>query len=97
MARIVFTDAARRDLLRLKQFFDSKNPHAGERIARRIGEAARLLGEFPFIGHGRPDLRPPRRVIAASPYLLVHVSTEDEVVILRVLHERRDLKRVRDR
>lgn len=45
-----FTDSARRDLIRLREFIAEKNPQAAQRISLRLRQSIRRLEEQPDMG-----------------------------------------------
>jgi plasmid stabilization system protein ParE len=55
--KLVFTELARQDLIRLREFIAEKNPGAAQRAAARIKAASVLLTRLPFLG----------RVVRAPP------------------------------
>lgn len=63
------------------------------RVIDRITEQFWLLASHPYLGRSRDhDLRPGLRSLLAGEYLIVHRILEDNtVLILRVVHGRRDL------
>ncbi len=76
---------------------DYLEEQAGSSTARAYGEkfanAIRGLMEFPNMGMPKPDLGPNTRTILIYPYVLIYELTETEngLVILRVLHGKREI------
>ena len=74
-------------------FIARDNPAAARRVADRIGDAGKSLGEF---ATGRPGRvtgtyeKPVRRIPYVIAYQLRQVSGREHVVILRVIHAARD-------
>jgi toxin ParE1/3/4 len=72
---------------------------AGERVAADYGRQFDLVlhrvCQFPRSGSPRPALGAMTRVVRVSPYLVIYdYSIEnDTVVLLRILHERRNITR----
>lgn len=71
---------------------------AGRQIAaelvRRIRARCLMLAETPGeIGTARPELVEGIRTFPTSPYVLFFRYREDEVQIVRILHERQDVER----
>ncbi|HJU19333.1 MAG TPA: type II toxin-antitoxin system RelE/ParE family toxin [Stellaceae bacterium] len=50
-----------------------------------------LLSQYPRLGRARDDLRPGLRSYPAGEYVIIYVIDGADVVILRVLHGRRDI------
>jgi plasmid stabilization system protein ParE len=61
----------------------------------RVGFARRLIASLNFheVGRPRPMLGPNARVAAVPPYILIYDYGQDDdaLVLLRVLHERREI------
>jgi plasmid stabilization system protein ParE len=86
--KLVWSPAARRDLVRLRQFTEPHNPGAARRAAAALKKAASLLCEQPGIGRrieGRED-RELSVPFGDRGYLLRYRLHEDTIVILRLWH-----------
>jgi len=86
--KLVWSQAARRDLIRLREFIESHNPAAARRAAAILRKAANLLQEQPGIGRrieGRED-RELSVPFGQRGYLLRYRLHEDTIVILRIWH-----------
>jgi len=73
-------------LLAVEQHIAADNPAAGRRIADTIETAVNRLAQFPQIGRvgvvdGTREL-----IVPGTPFLVVYVVTQKEVLILRVFH-----------
>lgn len=97
--RLIRHAAARRDLERASDYYEDK---AGPELAKRFLEAARtaLREVAAQPGSGSPHygekLRAPHlrtRRVSRFPYLIFYVESEDVIEVMRVLHERRDIRR----
>ena len=64
------------------------------RTLESITAAFWLLARHPYIGRRRDDdLRPGLRSLPASDYVIIHrIAEDDVVVILHVVHGKRDLR-----
>jgi toxin ParE1/3/4 len=52
-----------------------------------------MLGRFPRVGRSRErDLGPGYRSLAVGEYVIVYYLEDDDVLILRAVHGRRDLE-----
>lgn len=61
------------------------------RLIDSITDRFYLLSKHPNLGRLRPDLRAGLRTFAVGQYLILYrVEGEDDVLILRVLHGKRD-------
>jgi plasmid stabilization system protein ParE len=86
--KLVWSPAARRDLIRLREFIEPHNPAAARRAAAMLRKAANLLQEQPGIGRrieGRED-RELSVPFGQRGYLLRYRLHEDTIVILRIWH-----------
>ena len=63
------------------------------RVVERISERFWLLARYPYLGRARDeDLGPGLRSFPADEYLIIHrVQPDDVVLILHVVHGRRDI------
>ena len=73
-------------------FGESGSEAAADRVLDSIGEGFDTLVDWPRLGRRRDDLRPGYRSYAASNYLIFYRISRRTVVILRVLHGRRDIR-----
>jgi toxin ParE1/3/4 len=64
-----------------------------ERIVSEITERFYLLAEYPHLGGARDaDLGPGRRSFSVGDYVVIYRIDDGDVLILRVLHARRDIE-----
>jgi toxin ParE1/3/4 len=96
MKRLVFTPAAREDLLTIGLYIADDNPHRAETFVAELEAKARHLAEWPGSHPARDDISPGLRVAAHGRYLLLYRDLDDEVRIVRVVHGARDLPRMFD-
>lgn len=90
---VVWLPAAARDVVRLRELIQNKNPHAARRAASRIIEAVQILVENPEAG--KPveeasafrDLKIP---FGEGGYILRYRREVNRVVIVRVRHSKED-------
>jgi toxin ParE1/3/4 len=84
--QLVWTSAARADILSAHDFIASDNVAAADATIERVVVAVERLSPHPRIG--RPGRLSGTRELAvsATPYLVVYAIDEPKVVILRVLH-----------
>jgi toxin ParE1/3/4 len=64
---------------------------AADRAIDMIVESFSLLAEWPRIGRRRDELRRGLRSYPAGNYLIFYRISRRDVVVLRVLHSRRDI------
>lgn len=71
----------------------AENPTAADRLLRRFDATLELLCDAPNLGMRRPELGANIRSRRVGRYLLFYRPTDEGIVLLRVLHGARDLKR----
>jgi toxin ParE1/3/4 len=93
---LVVTADAEADTREILLFLERE---VGREVAARYGQRFRLilqrLVELPETGAPRPILGPNSRIGIVSPYVLIYdfVHEDDLVVLLRLLHGRRNITR----
>lgn len=92
-SEIVWLPEAARDVARLRDFIQQKNPQAAQRSASRIKEAAQILKENPEAGRPVEEVLPFRDLIipfGSGNYILRYREEPSRVVIVRVRHSREE-------
>lgn len=82
-----FTDSARRDLIRLREFIAEKNPQAAQRISLRLRQSIRRLEEQPDMGINVTEI-PGVQDLLTGNYIVRYTVLNDAVYILRIWHEK---------
>jgi plasmid stabilization system protein ParE len=88
--KLVWSPAARQDLIRLRKFIEPHNPDAARRAAGALKKATSLLAEHPAIG-GRLEDREDREMFVPygrRGYIMRYRLHEETIVIVRVWHVR---------
>jgi toxin ParE1/3/4 len=96
MTRLVVTADAERDASAIISFLARKaGPAVAADYVRRFRFTLERLVDLPETGAPRPSLGPNARIGIVSPYILIYdfVRGEDELVLLRILHGRRNITR----
>ncbi len=85
---LIWTPAARADLIRLRSFIDPHHPQAARRAAEAIKEGAKLLIAHPAIGKRVEERRDRELLIPFGNcgYVLRYRLEDQVVFILRVWH-----------
>jgi plasmid stabilization system protein ParE len=79
------------DLEEICEFIAADSPDAANRVLNEIHEAIQALVPFPQHGHHRPDLTSrPLRFQAVRDFLIVYAPDEKPLVVISVLHGRRN-------
>ena len=83
--------AAADDITEIWEYIAKDNPFAAERVRQDLLEGVRKLVAFPRQGHFRPDLTArPIRFHVVGAYLIAYASDRTPLVVLAVLHGRRN-------
>jgi toxin ParE1/3/4 len=56
-----------------------------------LRQAIALLRDYPFAGQARPEFRRDIRSITRPPHRILYTATPELVIIVRVLHQARDV------
>jgi len=93
--KLVFTELARQDLSRLRDFNAENNPGAAQRAAARIKAASILISQQPLMGRvvrtpsgSNLDMREFPIAFGASGYLIRYQILRSKVRGLRIWHAR---------
>jgi toxin ParE1/3/4 len=89
--RVTRADAADRDLDEILEYLTERSPPAAERLVADLDSRSRLLATQPRAGRPRNDLAPGLRSIVVGRYVVFFVSTDDEVIIVRIIHGARNI------
>ena len=90
---LVWLRSAVRDVARLREFIQDKNPPAAQRAASRIKEAVQILRENPEAGKPVEDLVAFRDLVIPfgnGNYVLRYREEVNRVVIVRVRHNKEE-------
>jgi len=88
--KISYTPEAIRDLIRLREFIEQKNPQAAQRIANAIRKGIKQLKLFPNIGievEEAPNSEMVRDLILGN-YIVRYLLKTKDVIILRIWHHK---------
>jgi toxin ParE1/3/4 len=85
------THKAQSDLETIADHVAEQNPPAAVRLTRFFIQKLELLATQPFSGQACEDLLPEVRRLVMGAYIAFYRAEDSEVLILRVLHGRRDI------
>jgi toxin ParE1/3/4 len=85
------TRRARKDILAIWRHIANDNERAADRFVDLLTHRFRLLGDNPYAGRIREELRPGLRSFPVGEYLILYRPQESGVLIMTVVHGRRDL------
>ena len=91
---VVWSDGAFRELDEAIEYVAQDSRQAAVRLLQRLLDAAQSLSELAERGRVVPELDDPTiRELQVNPYRLVYSVSDTEVVVLGILHQRRDFDR----
>jgi toxin ParE1/3/4 len=91
MSGFVLHPEAFADLEEVWEFIAADNLEAADRVLDEIRVAMQSLASFPQMGHTRADLTArPLRFHSVRDYLIAYAPDEDPLVVVAVLHGRRN-------
>ena len=73
-------------------FLNFGEPQA-EQYFSELKDCFQLLSETPFICRERTEFTPPIRIHHHGRHLVIYVVQDDQILIVRVLHDSMDVKR----
>ena len=98
MVKVTVSREARKDLVNIHRYLseDLENPQAANRVIHELRSAAEDLRLFPR--RGRPldaliSVHTEYRYLPCENYGIFYLEDEENVVILRILHQRQDCLR----
>lgn len=92
--RLLWSERARSDVVQLRAYISRDSPFYARQFIERLLKRIDNLADFPYLG--RPCLRPSEMTFARSSSRATALSTgftHDHLLIVTVLHGRRDLAR----
>lgn len=84
--RLLFTEPARADLRAIHAYHAERSPDAAERVVSTLLRAASGLLTFPLLGRAGDVAGTRERTVTRYPYRITYALTDEEVIVLRVLH-----------
>jgi toxin ParE1/3/4 len=89
--RIVVSDTARSDLLRIFRYLEDLSPNAADAFIDRIDSSFGNLVRFPFIGRERSRLAPGLRCLVIGLHLVFYTVDSGHITVIRVIDGRMDV------
>ncbi|CAN5317017.1 type II toxin-antitoxin system RelE/ParE family toxin [soil metagenome] len=83
--KLRYTPHASRQLGRIARYIRESSPAAARQVSRRIRNAAKLLSEFPDLGHTGTLDGTKELVVPGLPYVIVHRVEPHQPDVLTVL------------
>ncbi len=95
MKEPLLTDEAKNDLAEIWAVIaDARDERTANRVHQKILASCRSKAQFPETGRLREEISPGLRSVAVRPYAAFFRPFEDTIVVLRILHGRRDLEQI---
>jgi toxin ParE1/3/4 len=92
--RIAFADEAVQDIEEIYAYIAEDNVAAADRHREQLKRRWEQLKDQPRIGRARDDIKPGYRSVTEGAYLILYrIVSLEEVMIMRVVHGRRDLSK----
>jgi toxin ParE1/3/4 len=94
MADVRHSPQSEADLEAILEDLQQKDPAVADRYATAFYEKGQALARFPEMGRLRLEIAPNLRSTLVHPYVLFYRIEGETVQIIRILHGRRDLRRI---
>lgn len=88
--KLVWTDAALRDLREVSAYIAENNPSAAARVRDRIRNSVRRLAEFPLSGRAGRVAETRELVVPGTAYLVPYRVRAERIEILAIFHAARE-------
>ena len=95
MAQVLLSKEAQRDLTAVRSYIRDElcNPEAAARVIASLRKSITALETFP--GRGRPldaliPVHTEYRYLVCENYCIFYIEGNDQVVVVRILHQRQD-------
>lgn len=94
-SRYQLTDRADADLFEISLYLARQGSiETAERFIDAVHEQFARLADHPGMGRAREELAPGLRSIPEGKYVIFYRASQDNILIVRVLHGSRDARRV---
>jgi toxin ParE1/3/4 len=94
MGIVLRTPASQHDYAEIWAYIAEHNIVAADKLLRKLDETVLFLSQFPRAGPARPELRPGVRSFPVGQYVIFYRPVTDGIELLRVLHGKRNLRRI---
>ena len=94
MSRYTLTRSAELDIAEIWDHVAADNPSAADSLMDQFYGRFRRLSRMPRMGAVHPDLEGEVRFAVVGQYVILYKAREDDVLVLRILHGRRDIRLV---
>ena len=95
MIRLTFSPDADADLEEIGDFIAEDNPDAAIAFVQRLRRRCHDLLTFSAVGRKRDEIRTGYRSVTEGEYIIFYrMASEDELVIIHIVHSKRDLSKI---
>lgn len=95
MKRVIFTHAARQDLLDIWLYIAANNSEAvGDRVYDHIADSCRRLAEYPELGRSRSEIADDARSLLVERWLVLYRLNRTNLQVVRIIDSAQDLKSI---
>jgi toxin ParE1/3/4 len=95
MKEPLLTDEAKSDLAEIwATIAEARDERTANRMNRKILASCRAKAQFPETGRSREEIAPGLRSTAVDPYVVFFRAEHDTILVLRILHGRRDVEQI---
>lgn len=90
--KVILSDKARGDLLRIDKYLADRNEAAADALAAKFNTSFSNPARFPFLGRPRIGLGAGVRCLVVGRHLVFYVVDQDRLTIIRVIDGRMDVE-----
>jgi toxin ParE1/3/4 len=94
MSQLKFAELARQDLQDIHDYIAKDNMRAASSFIERLHKCCYLLADKPNIGRKRIDIAHGLKSITEGNYLILYHDIIGGIMIVRVFHTARDIKKI---
>jgi toxin ParE1/3/4 len=94
MRELIISPEAIQDLNDIADYFLARNVNTGELLFQKFNQKCQQLATFPNSGRTYENLRQGLRGLSLQGYIVFYRVTEEELVILRIVHGSQNLPEI---
>ncbi len=96
MRQITRSTLAESDYRAIIEYLLNHSEPAADKFARDLTSRLRMVADQPRMGRVRDDLASGVRSIVVGRYVIFYRHSDDEIIVIRIIHGSRDIPRVFD-
>ncbi len=94
MARVVYSDAAKADLMEIWDYISADSQFQADRLITKFREKLQHLAKWNTMGRPRPEFGKDCRSYPFGKYCFFFRPIDDGIEVIRVIHSARDLDQI---